>query len=73
MITTPDVVAADSRPDPAKATTRALLACGVAAGPVYVVVVAIQAFAREGFDITRQPASLLSTGDRAGSRSSPSW
>jgi hypothetical membrane protein len=44
-------------------TTRALLACGVVAGPLYMAVVVIQALARDGFDLTRHPASLLSTGD----------
>lgn len=44
-------------------TTRALLTCGVVAGPLYIVVVAIQALTRDGFDLTRHPASLLSTGD----------
>src|SRR5829696_5839301 len=42
--------------------TRALLACGVAAGPLYVVVGAIEAFAREGFDPTRHDLSLLANG-----------
>ena len=31
--------------------------------PLYIVVVAIQALTRDGFDLTRHPASLLSTGD----------
>jgi hypothetical membrane protein len=44
-------------------TTRALLTCGVVAGPLYIVVAAIQALTRDGFDLTRHPASLLSTGD----------
>src|SRR5829696_5776395 len=30
--------------------TKTLLACGVVAGPLYVVVGAIEAFTREGFD-----------------------
>jgi hypothetical protein len=63
VITTAEAVAAGSQPDTARATTRTLLACAVAAGPVYVVVVAIQAVAREGFDVTRHPASLLSAGN----------
>jgi hypothetical membrane protein len=49
--------------DTATTTTRALLACGVVAGPLYIVVVLIQALTREGFDLTRHPASLLSNGD----------
>jgi hypothetical membrane protein len=43
--------------------TRRLLACGIIAGPIYVVVVALQALTRQGFDITRHAASLLSNGD----------
>lgn len=44
-------------------TTRALLGCGVAAGPLYVVVAAAQVLTRDGFDMTRHPVSLLSNGD----------
>jgi hypothetical protein len=44
-------------------TTRALLACGVLAGPVYLLVYFVQAFTRPGFDIARHPASVLSNGD----------
>ncbi|MGH3924100.1 MAG: hypothetical protein ACRDTT_14750 [Pseudonocardiaceae bacterium] len=33
--------------------TRALLACGVLAGPLFVVVAAIQALTRAGFDLGR--------------------
>lgn len=40
-----------------------LLACAVAAGPLYMLLYLVQAFAREGFDITRHPASALSNGD----------
>src|SRR5262245_13279505 len=43
--------------------TRALLACGVAAGPLYTVVGLIQIFIRPGFDIRRHALSLLSNGD----------
>ncbi|GAA4586715.1 DUF998 domain-containing protein [Planotetraspora phitsanulokensis] len=46
----------------ASGTTRALLACGVAAGPVYVGVVAAQVLTRDGFDLSRHPISLLSLG-----------
>jgi len=42
--------------------TRALLACGIAAGPLFMLVAVIQAFTRHGFDITRHIASLLSNG-----------
>lgn len=43
--------------------TRALLACGIVAGPLFIVVGVIQMFTREGFDIRRHALSLLSTGD----------
>jgi hypothetical protein len=43
--------------------TRALLACGVIAGPLYMAVYLGQAFTRPGFDIRRHPASVLSNGD----------
>lgn len=44
------------------ATTKVLLVCGVVAGPLYVVVGAVEAFAREGFDPTRHDLSLLANG-----------
>jgi len=43
--------------------TRALLICGLIAGPFYIVVGLIQAFTRPGFDITRHDPSLLANGD----------
>ncbi|GIG93387.1 DUF998 domain-containing protein [Plantactinospora endophytica] len=43
-------------------STRTLLTCGVLAGPLYIVVVLLQMSTRDGFDITRHPASLLSNG-----------
>jgi hypothetical protein len=42
---------------------RYLLLCGLLAGPFYVITAGIQAFTRDGFDITRHPVSLLSNGD----------
>lgn len=48
--------------DPATRKTRALLAYGVIAGPMYVVVSLIQAFTREGFDLTRHSASIMANG-----------
>lgn len=42
--------------------TRRLLACGIAAGPIYLAVVAAQVVTRDGFDPTRHPLSLLSLG-----------
>jgi Protein of unknown function (DUF998) len=44
-------------------TTRALLACGLAAGPLFVVVALVQVLTRDGFDLSRHPLSLLSLGD----------
>jgi hypothetical protein len=46
-----------------RATSARLLACGVAAGPLFLAVWAVQAFTREGFDPTYHPISLLSLGD----------
>jgi Protein of unknown function (DUF998) len=43
--------------------TRALLAGGVVAGPLFILVGLLQAFTREGFDLRRHPLSLLSNGD----------
>jgi Protein of unknown function (DUF998) len=45
------------------AETARLLACGVVAGPLFLAVLMIQAFTREGFDLSRHPLSLLSLGD----------
>lgn len=46
-----------------RAGTRALLACGVAAAPLFGIVSLAQVVTREGFDLLRHPLSLLSTGD----------
>jgi hypothetical membrane protein len=43
--------------------TARLLACGVVAGPLFLAVLMIQAFTRDGFDLRRHPISLLSLGD----------
>ena len=56
-MSTNDVAVAGGR-----VSTKALLGCGVLAGPLYVAVVVGQAVTREGFDITRHPASLLANG-----------
>jgi hypothetical membrane protein len=42
---------------------RAPLACGVVAGPLFILVAFIQALTRPGFDLRRHPLSLLSLGD----------
>ena len=46
----------------ASSATRALLAGGVVAGPVYVVVGLVEAFTREGFDLAHHSLSLLANG-----------
>jgi hypothetical protein len=43
--------------------TKFLLTCGVLAGPIYILVGLVQILTREGFDVTRHPLSLMSTGD----------
>jgi hypothetical protein len=43
--------------------TRALLACGAAAAPLFAVVAVIEMFTRNGFDLRRHDLSLLSNGD----------
>ncbi len=57
------VTSTAAKPVTAISLTRVLLACGVVAGPIYLVVGLIQAFTRPGFDITRHSLSLLSNGD----------
>ncbi|TMR24826.1 DUF998 domain-containing protein [Nonomuraea turkmeniaca] len=44
--------------------TRTLLICGIVAGPLYIVVVVLQMLTRDGFDISRHPASMLSNGEQ---------
>ena len=43
--------------------TKRLLTCGIAAGPVYIILGLIQMAIRPGFDITRHSLSLLANGD----------
>ena len=43
--------------------TRALLVCGVVAGPLFTVVVLIQVLTRAGFDLRRHAISMLSLGN----------
>ena len=59
--TFPPAVATNLR-EPAPGRTRALLCCGVLAGPIYIVVGLVQALTREGFDLTRHDLSLLANG-----------
>lgn len=44
--------------------TRVLLACGVVAGPLFVLVAVAQMLTRDGVDPRRHPTSLLSNGDQ---------
>lgn len=43
-------------------TTNKLLTAGIVAGPLYAAVVLVQALTRDGFDVTKHPASLLANG-----------
>jgi hypothetical membrane protein len=43
--------------------TKALLTCGISAGPLYIIAGLIQMAIRPGFDITRHSLSLLANGD----------
>ncbi len=61
--TTADHQVVDARAGSVNETTRRLLGCGLVAGPLFVAAWAVQAFARDGFDPTRHPASLLALGD----------
>jgi Protein of unknown function (DUF998) len=63
-LTTSGTTAPDTASDTTGTTlTRALLTCGVIAGPLYVVVALLQVLFRDGFDLSRHPLSLLSLGD----------
>jgi hypothetical protein len=44
-------------------STSKLLAAGIVAGPLFVIVALAQAFIREGFNPVKHPASMLSLGD----------
>lgn len=59
MVTTQEVGDAGS----ASRWKGALLVCGAVAGPLYLVVGLVQAFARPGFGIRRHDLSLLANGD----------
>jgi hypothetical membrane protein len=43
--------------------TRAMLACGLVAGPLFVATAIVEIFTRDGFDLRRHPISLLSVGE----------
>jgi hypothetical protein len=66
LITTPAGGQATASPTPAATRTRAaraLLACGVVAGPLYLTVGLAQALTRDGFDLGRHALSLLANGE----------
>ncbi|MBF6332843.1 DUF998 domain-containing protein [Nocardia transvalensis] len=44
-------------------TVRLLLACGIAAGPLFSATIIVQAMTRYGFDARRHPLSLLALGE----------
>jgi hypothetical membrane protein len=52
-----------SNPSSNSTLTRTLLICGMVAGPLYVIVGAIEILTRPGFDVTRHDLSLMSNGD----------
>jgi hypothetical protein len=58
-----DQTAATRTSATAVSESRALLACGVVAGPLFIVVAFAQAFTRSGFELADHPLSLLSLGD----------
>jgi hypothetical protein len=62
-ITPPEAGAPGGSPATTTKETRALLACGVVAGPLFLAVAVLQALTREGFDLSRHPLSLLSLGE----------
>ena len=54
------IIEARSRTETA---TRAMLACGLVAGPIFVATAIVQVLTRDGFDLRRHPISLLSVGE----------
>jgi hypothetical protein len=62
-LTTAGAIAPGASSETTTTVTRALLACGLVAGPLYVVVALLQVLFRDGFDLSRQPLSMLSLGD----------
>src|SRR6266516_979263 len=58
------VISTDGTPDdPTTKLTRALLSCGVVAGPIYIGVGLIEMITRPGFDLRRHSLSVLANGD----------
>jgi Protein of unknown function (DUF998) len=57
------LVSSSTSTRPNASATRALLACGIAAGPLYVLVGALEMLTRPGFDPLRHDLSLMANGD----------
>lgn len=53
----------DSVPSATDERTRFLLACGIVAGPLYLIVGFTQAFTRAGYDAAHNDLSVLANGD----------
>ena len=53
---------ATSRSNPRRHLAQRLLACGLAAGPSYILLGLAQVLTREGFDVRRHALSLMSNG-----------
>src|SRR6266700_4184652 len=62
-ITTAAAGAANVRSEATTRLTRAMLAAGIVAGQLFIVASLVQVLTRQGFDLTRQPISMLSLGD----------
>ncbi|MGP4025391.1 DUF998 domain-containing protein [Actinomadura sp. 3N407] len=62
MLTAP-TAAGRSRSHTSPASARALLAGGVAAGPLFVLLIVAQALTRDGHDAARHPLSMLALGE----------
>ncbi|HZD56197.1 MAG TPA: DUF998 domain-containing protein [Anaerolineales bacterium] len=63
MLSSQDYSAISTSSEKNAQVTRALVTCGVIAGPLYIAVGLVQMLTRPGFDITRHSLSLLSNGD----------
>jgi hypothetical protein len=61
--TTASAAASSPSSEATNKATRTLLACGLVAGPVYILVGVIEMLIRPGFDLRRHSLSLLSNGD----------
>lgn len=62
-ITTPIIEKLSAPSEATAKVTRALLAGGVVAGPMFILVALVQVLTRPGFDLNRDAISLLTLGD----------